>query len=373
MKVLSHGPAAGQQPSSETNTDRLQTKSGYGYGDVDSQWFDEVARKPSDHSQHYFDGTNASEWNWDRQYVVAMHSVDRGPLAGVTRIYGLGETPASDIPAYWKDIPAVLRERPNWIWLTEDDSSGCTVKKPYLGRARTEVDALKPINWIPFHSLERGVQIPSGWGYVLTDDTISDGGRLVCIEISKASGLGRRSVVCLWEALGCPYLEYSYESDGWVLLGTTRKFVPTFNDTGIQIRCSSGYVELCGLGAAGSLRDITEEIQSLHAYRYPRLFNGAPPQGTRPETRKNVAQLQEQLTFISADCSYDIYRRVVWAMLSTGWSCAQDMALTWSMTAPRRFQQRGFDGIVRSFDPARPNAPTLGSIYHLARKGGWHG
>jgi len=93
----------------------------------------------------------------------------------------------------------------------------------------------------------------------------------------------------------------------------------------------------------------------------------------RPETPRHVALLRTQLTFISADCGYERYRSIIWAILSSGWSCAEQLALEWSKSAPDRFDELTFHALVRYFDPTRPNCPSLGSIYFAARQEGWDG
>jgi hypothetical protein len=83
--------------------------------------------------------------------------------------------------------------------------------------------------------------------------------------------------------------------------------------------------------------------------------------------------LCDQLRFISADCSYEKYRCIIWAVLSSGWMCAEDIARWWSQTAPHRFDEKTFDNLIRYFDPSRPDCPSFGSIVYAARAGGWNG
>jgi hypothetical protein len=91
------------------------------------------------------------------------------------------------------------------------------------------------------------------------------------------------------------------------------------------------------------------------------------------ETPRQITQLKEMLGFISADCEYETYRRVVWAILSTQWSCAEDLAYEWSKSAPEVFDDRIFWDLVNHFDPDRANCPSVGSIRFLAEDGGWRG
>ena len=93
----------------------------------------------------------------------------------------------------------------------------------------------------------------------------------------------------------------------------------------------------------------------------------------RPETPRQIAILKDALSFISADCDYETWRNMVWATLSTGWLCAEDVALAWSETAPERFDFDTFWVLSNSYIPDLPNQITAGTIWHHARQGGWNG
>jgi len=92
----------------------------------------------------------------------------------------------------------------------------------------------------------------------------------------------------------------------------------------------------------------------------------------RPESPRQVATILDALNYINADCSYEIWRNVVWAILSTGWLCAEDMALKWSKTAPERFDWDSFWLVANSYIPDLPDGISVGTIYHRARLGGWN-
>lgn len=92
----------------------------------------------------------------------------------------------------------------------------------------------------------------------------------------------------------------------------------------------------------------------------------------REETPRQVAIVIEALDHISADCGYELWRNVVWAILSTGWLCAEDLARSWSMSAPDSYDEDAFWVVVNSYMPDHVNPITLGTIYHHARQGGWN-
>lgn len=92
-----------------------------------------------------------------------------------------------------------------------------------------------------------------------------------------------------------------------------------------------------------------------------------------PATPRNIALVEDALTNISADCGYDVWRNVVWALLSTGWQNAEGMARTWSKTVPQRYDEVKFQLLVDSYDPSIENSFTLGTVYYYARRSGWNG
>lgn len=94
---------------------------------------------------------------------------------------------------------------------------------------------------------------------------------------------------------------------------------------------------------------------------------------TTHETPREKARVQEMLNHISADCDYETYRDVVWSLLSTGWTCAVQLAKNWCRKAPHRFDDTNFTNVVNSYDPNKTNPITLGTLNFLAKKGGWNG
>jgi len=91
---------------------------------------------------------------------------------------------------------------------------------------------------------------------------------------------------------------------------------------------------------------------------------------TTPETPRQVAIFKQQLAFIDADCDYATYRNVIWGIASTGWECAYQIALDWSLTAEYRFEEHTLDALFFAYDPNRDDRITAGTIRHYARQGG---
>jgi putative DNA primase/helicase len=93
----------------------------------------------------------------------------------------------------------------------------------------------------------------------------------------------------------------------------------------------------------------------------------------RLESPRQIAIIRDALSLISADCPYEIWRNIVWAIMSTGWTCAERIAQDWSQTTPDRYDEDAFWALVHSYMPNRDNSLTVGTIYHHARLGGWSG
>lgn len=92
---------------------------------------------------------------------------------------------------------------------------------------------------------------------------------------------------------------------------------------------------------------------------------------TDPETPENVNRVREALSHVSADCSRDEWRNIGFALLSTCWSCAENLFRDWSMTASHRFDEDGFLNVVESTKSDRPNGITLGTLFAMAATNGW--
>ncbi len=88
-----------------------------------------------------------------------------------------------------------------------------------------------------------------------------------------------------------------------------------------------------------------------------------------PESPENIAHVKSALDAIPAGCPYEQWRAIIWAVASTGWSCAEELARKWSATAPDKFTDEAFDKVYYSFDPA--GGISLGTLAHYAKESGW--
>ena len=90
------------------------------------------------------------------------------------------------------------------------------------------------------------------------------------------------------------------------------------------------------------------------------------------ESPREVARVRLALTYISPDCDYETYRNVVWALLSTGWTIAEDIARNWCLGCEEKYKEHDFDLLVASYAPQRESRITLGTLFKLAKEGGFN-
>ncbi len=123
----------------------------------------------------------------------------------------------------------------------------------------------------------------------------------------------------------------------------------------------------------GDLLNLWRTLVSNGSKVADRKFAIDTNRNTRLESPRQIAIIKDALSHINADCSYEVWRNVVWAILSTRWTCAETIAQDWSQTATDRYAEDAFWTLVNSYMPYRDNQITVGTIYHYARLGGWRG
>jgi hypothetical protein len=85
-----------------------------------------------------------------------------------------------------------------------------------------------------------------------------------------------------------------------------------------------------------------------------------------PETPTEIAKVQAALNCVSSDCPYPDWIEILFALNSTGWSCAETLARGWSMSAPHRYDAAVFDSV---WQHAKPHGGvTIGTLFHRAKQ-----
>jgi putative DNA primase/helicase len=87
------------------------------------------------------------------------------------------------------------------------------------------------------------------------------------------------------------------------------------------------------------------------------------------ETLVEIDRVKSMLSEIPADCDRATWRNIVWAVASTEWSCAKELAQNWSKAAPTKYVEGVFNSVWNSFDPT--GGIGFGSLIHYAKQHGW--
>ena len=151
------------------------------------------------------------------------------------------------------------------------------------------------------------------------------------------------------------------------------RILNTAGSYGSRVPCFNTLLDAT-LAALGFKKESTDRpITELATNRENALFIWSKP---APLTPREVAILNDQLKHIDPNCDYETWRNVVFAILSTGLSDAEDIARAWSEGSPEKFDENAFYTLANSYIEGRTGLDgsiTRGTIYHHARAGGWCG
>lgn len=287
-------------------------------------------------------------------------------------------------------IPSAMKELTQWVvWRADIKSDGRISKVPvdrYTGRA---VSAQNPANHLRFYDAMAAYETGTvaGIGIVLTGEPVyfSDMGvpqYLVGVDFDKVTTNHQRTEALLKPLRGI-YVERSPSGSGLRLFCLSRQKPRSGQGDGAEMYAQGRFLTVTGQKTRGSVIDCTAGVKALEQILWPPKTSRGKIAGTVndvlcgqmridvDDTPRQRAQLVGILSHISADCAYERYRDVVWSVLSLGWHDAEAIAEQWCRTAPKRFDEASFATLINSYDPER--TPTIGTLIHFARIGGWNG
>ncbi len=286
-------------------------------------------------------------------------------------------------------IPELLRREDRWVtWRKGPVQTSGKFSKLPTNRDGRVANCLDPSNWVSFREAcaahERGAC--DGIGFVLDGAPIQTetGAQLYITALDLDNCEDQvAEMKRIWMRLGKPYREISPSGKGLRMFALSRERLPGGNaGGGRELYSNARFVTVTGVRAGGAICDATEQLAELHAEWFPSKILGKRPLRAglsrpllghlgQPATPAAIARVQDQLFHLSADCHYEKWRAIVWSVLSSGWSCAEQIARDWSQTAPNRYESDSFDTLVRDFDPEE--GITLGTLSHHAKEAGWVG
>ena len=287
-------------------------------------------------------------------------------------------------PLIANNIPKLLKSQNNWVaWkYGPANLQGKRPKIPLSPKTLSNANALDPANHLSFsEALSIYLEKKSdGVGFTLTGDPILENSEgkfyLIALDLDGYM-LNSLETQEIWTAAGKPYREISPSGKGVRMFALSRELYRGGNArNGREFYCSGRYVSVTGDSAFGEISDKTEQLNRIHDQWFMKMhqrlkFNQSNNYSKR-ETPRQIARIEEMLSFISADCDYETYRNIIWAILSTGWDCGEALCLKWSKSCPSRFDEKTLSTLIRSFSIERDQKPSIASIVYLAKKGGWN-
>jgi hypothetical protein len=102
--------------------------------------------------------------------------------------------------------------------------------------------------------------------------------------------------------------------------------------------------------------DLTRQKKINPNFQYPR------------ENLDELMKVERMLNAISADCDYEQYRNIIWALESTFWWNRYELQYNWSITAPHRFEEAALKKLIASYKHGKF---TLGTLVMYAKQAGW--
>lgn len=301
-------------------------------------------------------------------------------------------------------VPQLLAKIPRWVtWKAgQPKHNGKFDKVPINPATGRNINGNDPANWLRFADALAAYDAGkcSGIGLALSDEPVATWGNVLCGAPQYLTALDLdycgdqlKKVKVLQRDLGGIYGEISPSGNGVRMFALSRTPPRGGNaGQGRELYSTGRFVTVTGLGGRGEVLDATEKLAALALQWFPgktakpslnalmggaisgRVHNKMDPTtlalaGIPPETPEAIARVQSQLACVDADCDYERWRAVVWAVLSSSWKCAEDIARDWSRTADSRYNEEAFTQLVKSFDPSR--GISLGTLDHHARQGGW--
>ena len=295
-------------------------------------------------------------------------------------------------PVKPQNIPELLKGLPNWVvWRAfAEKNDGRFDKVPISAQTGHKVSHLDKTYQMSFQDAlnahQGGYWNGDGIGISLNSDPVActEAGEplyLIGVDLDKVDGseLKRITAKRVCKSVGS-YCEISPSGTGIRIFALSKELVGKGQSPSGEMYHKGRFLTVTGHGHARDVVIATDTLKSLEQEWW--LDNGNETcnrnlsqiwKVSPPDTPRRRAELFEMLGYLSADCDYEGYRDAVWAILSTNWHDAEEIARNWCQTAPERFEQDNFETLVRSYDPHHADKITIGSLVYWARKAGWRG
>ena len=275
-------------------------------------------------------------------------------------------------------IPQVLINADNWLcWRKgETDIRGKFSKLPVNPNdVRIIINYQDPKNLLSFLEAKNyynNNHLISGLGFKLNALPINNS-YLIGIDIDMQEGRTESDFEGFRKELNGTYSEVSPSGKGIRLFGLSDKIINNWSHNHIEVYSNNRYLTVTGIDARGEIKDITRAIEIFTDTHKPKPKKVKPFKFTQylSPTPNQIANINDLLNKINADCPGDKYRNIIFSIFSLGWGdLGVQIAKAWSRSALHRWSEDYFYDLVKRYDNNRigenTNPITLGTLIHYA-------
>ena len=274
--------------------------------------------------------------------------------------------------------PQVLMNADNWLcWKKgETDIRGKFSKLPVNPNdVRIIINYQDPKNLLSFLEAKNyynNNHLISGLGFKLNALPINNS-YLIGIDIDMQEGRTESDFEGFRKELNGTYSEVSPSGKGIRLFGLSDKIINNWSHNHIEVYSNNRYLTVTGIDARGEIKDITRAIEIFTDTHKPKPKKVKPFKFTQylTPTPNQIANINDLLNKINADCPGDKYRNIIFSIFSLGWGdLGVQIAKAWSRSALHRWSEDYFYDIVKRYDNNRigenTNPITLGTLIYYA-------
>tara|TARA_B110000285_G_C14944734_1_gene523764 strand:- start:68 stop:916 length:849 start_codon:yes stop_codon:yes gene_type:complete len=212
----------------------------------------------------------------------------------------------------------------------------------------------------------------SGLGFKLNALPINNS-YLIGIDIDMQEGRTESDFEGFRKELNGTYSEVSPSGKGIRLFGLSDKIINNWSHNHIEVYSNNRYLTVTGIDARGEIKDITRAIEIFTDTHKPKPKKVKPFKFTQylTPTPNQIANINDLLNKINADCPGDKYRNIIFSIFSLGWGdLGVQIAKAWSRSALHRWSEDYFYDLVKRYDNNRigenTNPITLGTLIYYA-------
>jgi len=274
--------------------------------------------------------------------------------------------------------PQVLMNTDNWLcWKKgETDIRGKFSKLPVNPNdVRIIINYQDPKNLLSFLEAKNyynNNHLISGLGFKLNALPINNS-YLIGIDIDMQEGRTESDFEGFRKELNGTYSEVSPSGKGIRLFGLSDKIINNWSHNHIEVYSNNRYLTVTGIDARGEIKDITRAIEIFTDTHKPKPKKVKPFKFTQylTPTPNQIANINDLLNKINADCPGDKYRNIIFSIFSLGWGdLGVQIAKAWSRSALHRWSEDYFYDLVKRYDNNRigenTNPITLGTLIYYA-------